>query len=310
MVLVIEAETQEVVKEEIGKMGFSKIIAGCMNWGKWGVGFSTESYLSQIERCLEIGITTFDHADIYGHYTTESEFGLALKQKTSLRDQLQLITKCGICLTTPNRPNHKIKSYNTTKGHIIFSVENSLRNLNTDYIDLLLIHRPDPLMDPHEIAETFSTLIESGKVKQVGTSNFTPSQLSMLHAIYPVSVNQIEVSILYTKPFYNGTTDIAIEKDISVQAWSPMGAGKITLGTEDEQCRRIVSMANILGEKYDVTFDQILLAWLMKHPANISPVIGTTKLDRIKAAFEAQQVEITNEEWHMLLRASHGADVP
>ncbi len=281
-----------------------------MNWGKWGAGFTTESYLSQIEQCLEIGITTFDHADIYGHYTTEAEFGQALKHNTSLRDQLQLITKCGICLTTPNRPNHKIKSYNTSKSHIIFSVEQSLSNLNTDYIDLLLVHRPDPLMDPHEIAETFSILIESGKVKQVGTSNFTASQLSMLHTIYPVAVNQIETSILCTKPFYNGITDISIEKNISVQAWSPMGAGKITLGTEDEQCRRIVSMANILGEKYGVTFDQILLSWLMKHPAKISPVIGTTKLDRIKSAFDAQQVEITNEEWHMLLRASHGADVP
>jgi hypothetical protein len=291
-------------------MGFPKIIAGCMNWGKWGVGFSTESYLSQIERCLEVGITTFDHADIYGHYTTEAEFGQALKRATSLRSQLQLITKCGICLVTPNRTEHKIKSYNTSKKHILFSVENSLRNLNTDYIDLLLIHRPDPLMNPFEIAEAFSILIESGKVKQVGTSNFTASQLCMLNSIYPVSVNQIEASILHTKPFYNGVTDLSIEKNITIQAWSPMGAGKITLGTEDEQCRRIVSMANILGEKYGVTFDQILLSWLMKHPANISPVIGTTKIERIHSAFNAQQVDITNEEWHMLLRASHGADVP
>ena len=281
-----------------------------MNWGKWGVGFSTESYLSQIERCLEVGITTFDHADLYGHYTTEAEFGQALKRATSLRSQLQLITKCGICLVTPNRTEHKIKSYNTSEKHILFSVENSLRNLNTDYIDLLLIHRPDPLMNPFEIAEAFSILIESGKVKQVGTSNFTASQLSMLNSIYPVSVNQIEASILHTKPFYNGVTDLSIEKNITIQAWSPMGAGKITLGTEDEQCRRIVSMANILGEKYGVTFDQILLSWLMKHPANISPVIGTTKIERIHSAFNAQQVDITNEEWHMLLRASHGADVP
>lgn len=291
-------------------MSFSKIIAGCMNWGKWGAGLSTESYLKQIEDCLEIGINTFDHADIYGHYTTEAEFGKALKLNSSLRLQLQLITKCGICLVTPNRPEHKIKSYNTTKKHIIFSVENSLRNFNTDHIDLLLIHRPDPLMDPYEIAEAFGSLIESGKVKQVGTSNFTASQLSMLHSVYPITVNQIEASILHTKPFYNGITDLSIEKNISIQAWSPMGAGKITLSTEDEQCRRVVSMANILAEKYEATFDQILLAWLMKHPAKISPVIGTTKIDRIKSAFDAIQLELTNEEWHMLLRASHGADVP
>jgi predicted oxidoreductase len=281
-----------------------------MNWGKWGVGFSTDSYLKQIEDCLEIGINTFDHADIYGHYTTEAEFGQALKHRSSLRHQLQLITKCGICLVTPNRPEHKIKSYNTTKEHILISVENSLRNFNTDHIDLLLIHRPDPLMDPYEIAKAFSSLIESGKVKQVGTSNFTASQLSMLNSIFPVSVNQIEASILHTKPFYNGVTDLSIEKNISIQAWSPMGAGKITLNTEDEQCRRVVSMSNILGEKYGATFDQILLAWLMKHPANIAPVIGTTKIDRIKSAFDAIELDMTNEEWHMLLRASHGADVP
>ena len=281
-----------------------------MNWGKWGVGFSTESYLSQIQQCIEIGISTFDHADIYGHYTTESEFGKALKQNSSLREKIQLISKCGICLMTPNRPQHQIKSYDTSRKHILHSVENSLNNLNTDYLDLLLIHRPDPLMDPHEIAEAFSILKASGKVKEVGCSNFTASQLSMLHSIYPVSVNQIEASILYTKPFYNGVTDLSIEKKISIQAWSPLGAGKITLNTEEEQSRRIVAMATILGEKYRATFDQILLAWLMKHPANISPVIGTTKIDRIKSAYDALKLELSNEEWHMLLRASHGADVP
>ena len=281
-----------------------------MNWGKWGTGFSTQSYLSQIEQCIEIGITTFDHADIYGHYTTEAEFGEALKLKPVLRDKIQLITKCGICLVTPNRPNHKIKSYNTSKEHILSSLDQSLNNLHTDHVDLLLIHRPDPLMNPYEIAEAFSILIESGKVKQVGTSNFTASQLSMLHAIYPVSVNQIEASILHTKPFYNGVTDLSIEKKISIQAWSPMGAGKITLDTEDEQCRRVISMANILGEKYGATYDQIILAWLMKHPSIISPVIGTTKLERIQSAYDALSIEISNEEWHMLLRASHGADVP
>ena len=281
-----------------------------MNWGNWGAGFSTQSYLQLIEECIEIGISTFDHADIYGHYTTEAEFGAALKNNHSLRSQIQLITKCGICLVTANRPNHKIKSYNTTKQHILESVENSLRNLNTDYIDLLLIHRPDPLMDPHEIASAFASLLETGKVKKVGTSNFTASQLSMLHAIFPLAVNQIELSILNTKPFYDGMTDVAIEKNIGVQAWSPMGAGKLSKDSEDERCRRVVAMATILGEKYGVSFDQILLAWIMKHPSNISPVIGTTKLERIKSSNDAQKVAMTSEEWHMLLRASHGSDVP
>lgn len=280
-----------------------------MNWGKWGVGFSTQSYLSQIQGCLEIGITTFDHADIYGHYTTEAEFGEALKNNSSLREQIQLISKCGICLVTPNRPTHLIKSYNTSKKHILLSVEQSLRNLNTDYLDLLLIHRPDPLMDPHEIASAFSILIETGKVKQVGVSNFTASQVSMLHAIFPISVNQIEASVLKTSSFTDGSTDISLEKNIAIQAWSPLGAGKLTFDTEDERSRRVISMANILGEKYGVTYDQILLAWLMKHPSRIYPIIGTTRLDRAQLAFDAVQIEMSNEEWHMLLRASHGKDV-
>jgi len=281
-----------------------------MNWGKWGAGFSTQSYLKLIEQCLEIGITTFDHADIYGHYTTEAEFGAALKNNHSLRDRIQLITKCGICLVTANRPKNKIKHYNTSKQYILDSVDQSLQNLNTDHIDLLLIHRPDPLMDPHELASAFSLLLESGKVKKVGTSNFTPTQLSMLHSIFPVEFNQIEASIIHTKPFFDGTIDISIEKGIGVQAWSPLGGGKISEDSDDERYRKIIALARMLGEKYDVSFDQILLAWIMKHPARISPVIGSTKTHRIKAASESVQIELTSEEWHMLLRASHGSDVP
>ena len=223
---------------------------------------------------------------------------------------MQIITKCGICMISPNRPLHQIKSYNTTKTHILSSVDQSLTNFNTDYIDLLLIHRPDPLMNPHEIADAFSRLKQSGKVKHFGVSNFTPTQFSMLHQLFPLEVNQIELSIVHTSPFYDGVTDQCIEKQVIPQAWSPMGAGKIHMDAEDEKSRRIISMANILGEKYNASFDQILIAWLMKHPAGIVPVLGTTKIERLQAALDAHAIQITNEEWHMLLRASNGFDVP
>ena len=291
-------------------MKSSTVIAGCMNWGQWGAKFNTQLYLSQIKKSLELGIYTFDHADIYGHYTTEEEFGAALKLDPSLRSRMQIITKCGICMLTPNRPLHQIKSYDTSKTHILSSVEQSLINFNTDYIDLLLIHRPDPLMNPHEIAEAFTLLKQSGKVKHFGVSNFSTSQFSALHNIFPLEVNQVELSIIHTKPFYDGITDQCIDKKIIPQAWSPMGAGKIHLDAEDEKSRRILSMATIIGEKYNASFDQVLIAWLMKHPAGIVPVLGTTKIDRLKAALEATSIEMTREEWHMLLRASNGFDVP
>jgi len=291
-------------------MKSSTVIAGCMNWGQWGANFNTQQYLSQIKKSLEIGINTFDHADIYGHYTTEEEFGNALKLEPSLRDKMQIITKCGICMVTPNRPLHQIKSYNTSKTHILASVEKSLENFNTDYIDLLLIHRPDPLMNPHEIAEAFSVLKQSGKVRQFGVSNFTVSQFSVLHNIFPLTVNQVELSIIHTRPFYDGITDQCIDLNVVPQAWSPMGAGKIHLDAEDERSRRIISMANILGDKYNASFDQILIAWLLKHPSGIAPVLGTTKIERLQAALDSHSIELTNEEWHMLLRASNGFDVP
>jgi len=281
-----------------------------MNWGQWGAKFNTQQYLSQIKKTLDAGVFTFDHADIYGHYTTEEEFGAALKLEPSLRSKMQIITKCGICMLTPNRPLHQIKSYNTSKTHILSSVEQSLTNFHTDYIDLLLIHRPDPLMNPHEIAEAFSILKQAGKVKHFGVSNFTTTQFSMLNNLFPLEVNQIELSIVHTSPFYNGVTDQCIEKGITPQAWSPMGAGKIHLDTEDEKSRRIVSMANILGDKYNASFDQILISWLMKHPAGIIPVLGTTKIERIQGALAARSIDMTKEEWHMLLRASNGFDVP
>ena len=281
-----------------------------MNLGKWGVGMSTQEYFAHIKNCVDLGITTFDHADIYGHYTTESEFGDALKHDKSLRSKIQLISKCGICLVTPNRPLHRIKHYDTTKTHILSSVEQTLENLGTDYLDLLLIHRPDPLMDPSEIAEAFSILKSSGKVLHFGVSNFTVSQLTLLHSYFPIEFHQYEASILHTKSFYDGVGDACMTMGIKSQAWSPLAAGRLHNNSEDERTRRVLAMSSILAEKYGVSFDQILISWLQKHPAKIVPVVGTTKIERLKSAKEAIQINLTREEWHMLLRASNGFDVP
>ena len=286
------------------------VIAGCMKWGQWGVKYSTKEYLRMIEECLALGVTSFDHADIYGDYTTEEEFGNALKQAPSLRNQIKLITKCGIRRLTPNRPQHKINSYDTSKQHIISSVENSLTHFNTDYIDILLIHRPDPLMHPAEIAEAFSILKQDGKVLHVGVSNFTVSQTAMMHSQFTVEFNQLEISILNMEPIHNGQLDQCLELGITPMAWSPLGGGNIFAHSDDERIRRVVAAASILAKAHQVSPDQILLSWLFMHPSSIIPVVGTSKIERIKKAMEATEVKMTREEWFMLWRASTGHEVP
>jgi predicted oxidoreductase len=289
---------------------FSPIIAGCMKWGDWGSRFNSTQYERLIRQCLDLGVTTFDHADIYGAYTTEAEFGNALLENPGLRKEMQIITKCGICMVTPNRPAHLIKHYNTSARHILASVEQSLQNLQTDYIDLLLIHRPDPLMNPSEIAEAFTQLRSSGKVLQFGVSNFTTSQVAMLHAIFPVQFNQVEISLLHRDPLYNGVLDQCLQLGIRPQAWSPLGGGRIHAEAEEDTGRRVHAMAQILAEKYSAGFDQILIAWLMKHPSGIQPVVGTTRMERVRDALLARSIDLTREEWFMLLRAANGHEVP
>jgi predicted oxidoreductase len=288
----------------------SPVIAGCMKWGVWGAKFSTEKYLQMIEECIALGVTTFDHADIYGDYTTEEEFGLALKENSSLRKQIQIITKCGIRRFAVNRPEHQISYYDTSKQHIITSVERSLKNFHTDYIDILLIHRPDPLMHPAEIAEAFEVLKEQGKVLHFGVSNFTVSETAMMHSQFPVEFNQIEISILNMGPIHNGQLDQCLELGIIPMAWSPLGGGNVFDPENDEQIKRVVSAAAIIAEKYSVGPDQILLRWLLMHPSGILPVLGTSKFERVKKALEATEIKMTREEWFILWRASTGHDVP
>ncbi len=286
----------------------SRITAGVMTWGVWGSDFSTKETGNYIEKCLEIGITTFDHADIYGHYTTEKLFGDATGGKSSLREKMQLVSKCGIKLVTPNRPGHALKSYDTSKAHILQSVENSLKNLRTDYLDLLLIHRPSPLMFPEEIAEAYEQLKQAGKVLHFGVSNFNAAQIELVGQSVPLYANQVEISLLERKTLTDGTLDKCLQRGILPMAWSPMAGGKVF--TEDtEQTRRIKKAAAPLQEKYDAGLDQIMTAWLLKHPTGIIPVFGTTKIERLKAAVDAQRIDLTREEWFSLLEAAEGSEV-
>ena len=284
-----------------------KPIVGCMRWGVWGENFTTNQYEQIINQCLAIGLNVFDHADIYGHYTTEADFGHALKGNTSLRNQIKIITKCGINMLTPNRPNHAIKSYDTSASHITKSVEQSLQNFHTDYIDTLLIHRPDILMHVEEIAATITTLKNAGKIKSFGVSNFTTSQVALLNKYIPVEHHQVEISVTNLNAFDNGVLDQCQLENIEAQSWSPMGNGIFTEHTA--QHTRILAEAENLAKTYECSVNQILLAFLYAHPSQIVPVIGTTKFERIQDAAKATEIELTREDFYKLWTASTGKEV-
>ncbi len=300
------------MKIELSNQGpvFSRIVAGCMNWGTWGANLEVNQVQQLIEDCLVIGVTTFDHADIYGHYTTEALFGEVIKKESSLRDKLQIVTKCGIKLVTPNRPDYQIKSYNTSKEYIINSVERSLKNLGTEFIDLFLIHRPSPLMNPYEIAEAFTKLKDSGKVLHFGVSNFTKDQFMMLDSFVPLITNQIEISPLHLHPFLDGTLDQCITKKIKPMAYSTLAGGDFFAKDKDDRVKRITKVALELADKYHVTLDQILISWVLKHPSGILPIIGSTKINRIQSAVSSLDVTMTDEEWFKIWEASTGNQVP
>ena len=284
----------------------SKIIIGCMSWGKWGKSLSTKEQAELIQFCVDNGNNVFDHADIYGNYTTELEFGNALKESGISRDKIQLISKCGIQLVDENR-NNKIKHYNYSKEYIIWSAEESLKKLNTDYLDVLLLHRPSPLMDVNEIATAISYLQKSGKIIQFGVSNFTPSQVELISKKCKVSINQIEFSITQHEALYDGTLDQMQKIGIKPLSWRPLGD---IYKKQNEQTSRIKTVLLALADKYDTSDDVILLSWILAHPSGISPIIGTTNKERISRANRAIEIKLELEDWFTLLAASQGHRVP
>jgi predicted oxidoreductase len=282
-------------------------IVGCMRWGTWGANFTTGQYQQMIEQCIEIGLDEFDHADIYGDYTTEAEFGAVLKGNSSLRNKMKLITKCGIKMISPNRPLHPIKSYDTSSQHIKISVETSLKNLNTDCIDTLLIHRPDTLMDPNEIAETINALKQEGKIKHFGVSNFTTTQVELIQSFVKVEQHQVEISTTNLNAYHNGVLEQAQLKGIEIQSWSPLGNGLFDIKTEAH--KRILDTAEQLSFIHNTSVSSILLAFLYMHPVKIIPVMGTTKIERLIEAKGAMEINLSRTEFYQLWTAATGEEV-
>ncbi len=285
---------------------FSRIIAGTMTWGIWGKNLNEKQMIDLMNCCLENGISTFDHADIYGGYTTEASFGKAFKSSDIDRESVQLISKCGIQYTSENRKN-TIKHYDYSKSYIVWSVEQSLQNLQTDYLDLLLLHRPSPLMQTDEIAEAIDSLKNAGKIKDFGVSNFTPLQTDLIRTKTEVNYNQIQFSVTDLSPMLDGSLDHMQLHNISPMAWNPLGS---VFRSDDEKSKRVTSQANILADKYEVSIDLILLGWIMRHPAKIFPVCGTTDLLRISQLTNATKIDLALEDWFSLWVASTGNKVP
>lgn len=291
----------------MNKTPFSKIIAGTMTWGIWGKNLDKNQMIDLMNCCLESGISTFDHADIYGAYTTENAFGNAFNESKIDRQKIQLISKCGIQHKNKNRPYNAVGHYEYSKSYIVSSVEQSLQHLQTDYLDLLLLHRPSPLMQADEINEAIEKLKNEGKILDFGVSNFTPSQTDLIQTKTKINYNQIEFSITHLEPMLDGSLDHMQTNQIKPLSWSPLGT---VFRKDDEQSQRIKKVANELAAKYNMADDIILLAWILRHPAGISPVCGTSDKNRIANLMQATTFEMELQDWFALWIASTGNPVP
>ncbi|WP_114283615.1 aldo/keto reductase, partial [Candidatus Halocynthiibacter alkanivorans] len=242
---------------------------------------SVANVTAKIDACLTQGISSFDHADIYGDYQCEAIFGKALGKNPQLRQQMQLISKCNIALSSDHFPNRRVKHYDTSAQYITTSVEQSLINLHSDHLDLLMMHRPDPFMDAAATGAALDALVDSGKVRAIGVSNFSAADWRLLqkHMQHKLQVNQIEISLLQSQSFTDGTlVDMQLD-NIQPMAWSPLAGG--ALFSDGAAATRLKPLFQTLCERYNCSADHIAVAWLLAHPANIIPVLGTNNLQRI-----------------------------
>jgi predicted oxidoreductase len=258
-----------------------------------------------INVCLENKISTFDHADIYGDYTTETDFGKAFASSNIAREKMQLISKCGIQMVTENRKNN-IKHYEYSKEYIIWSVENSLKNLQTDYLDVLLLHRPSPLMHADEIAEAVLKLKSEGKIIDFGLSNFTSSQTELIRQKTEVLYNQVQFSATNFEPMVDGSFDYMQANAIRPMSWNPLGS---VFREDIPQTRRLKKLLATLVSKYHFGSDTILLSWILKHPAQVIPIAGTVNVARIQSLMKAVELELDKEDWFAIWTESMGDDV-
>lgn len=291
------------------QLELSRIVHGMWRLVDWKM--SDRELLRFVEQAVEMGITTFDNADIYGGYSCEELFGKIFNLKPTLRNEVELVTKCGISLISDKFPGRKIKYYDSSYQHIIASANNSLRLLNTDYIDLLLLHRPDPLINPEEVAKAFYELQNSGKVRHFGVSNYTLVQFEMLQQFLDVKLvtNQIEFSPYCLEHFENGNISFLLKEKVYPMAWSPLGGGRLFDETNERAVRIKEKMVKIAAELNVDEISKIAYAWILMHPVKALPIVGSGKIERLKQAVDAMNIELTREQWFEILIASQGYEM-
>jgi predicted oxidoreductase len=291
----------------LGSVEISRLV-----YGMWRLGDDADTspahVQAKVEACLAQGITTMDQADIYGGYVAEAIFGAALRAAPALRDQIEIVTKCDIVAPVGRHSAARVKHYDTSAAHITASVEASLRDMATDRIDLLLIHRPDPLMDHHETGRALDGLIASGKVRAVGVSNFRPWDFSLLQSAMaePLVTNQIELSLNCRAPFTNGDLAFLQERGIPPMAWSPLAGGHLRAEAGDGLSARLDAIARDAGTDWTA----VAVAWLLHHPARVIPVLGTNTLSRIASIADALRVPMDRQTWFELYTLAQGHEVP
>lgn len=290
---------------------FSKIVQGFWRANEWQL--SDQALNRFINQLVERGITTMDHADIYGDYQNETLFGKALKLSPQLREQIQIVSKCGIVLPSETQTFTDGHRYDHSHQHIIKSVNHSLERLNVDYLDSLLIHRPSPLMNPDEITDALKELVNEGKIKSFGVSNFNETQYDLLkqslnHDKLHISINQLELSPYQTDILHNGVMDKMYQNQVKVMAWSSFAGGKL-FDTSDDKSRRLMSVIEPLANKYQVNVSAIMIAWLIRHPNEVMPILGTRSIEKIDAATAGLNVELTDQEWFDIYTAALGRDI-
>jgi predicted oxidoreductase len=261
-----------------------------------------------VRAAFDAGYTIFDHADIYGRSECERIFGKVLRDAPGMRQRIVLATKCGICPPWDGATH----CYNSSSAHIIASVEGSLKRLGVDFVDLLMIHRPDYLGNPEEIAAAFAQLRAQGKVREFGVSNFRPSQLAALqkHCGMKLIVNQVEVSLSVLSCLDDGTLDQCLAEGITPMAWSPLAKGALTGKSEGASPAGLPARLHALAAEKKVSPSVIALAWLVRHPSRMIPIVGSTNPERIREATLADSTPISREEWYTLLTASRGVPLP
>jgi predicted oxidoreductase len=286
----------------------SPLVAG--TWRLHERGWTAAETLRWIEAGADLGVTSFDHADLYGGYSVETLFGDALALRPALRERLQLVTKCGIRLPGHARGAARIKHYDTSRAHIVASVEHSLRALRTDRIDLLLLHRPDPLMDAAEVADTVAGLKQAGKVLDFGVSNFGPAAFALLDALTPLATNQIELHPLHRDPLHDGTLDGLQQRGRRPMIWSPLAGGRLLGGDESPAAQRVRWTLGALGAQLGVAPATVAYAWLLRHPSRPRPIVGSLRREGLVDAVAALDLRLDAEAWAELWQAGAGHERP